>query len=199
MKKSHLFILIFSILLTSCNSFYKYDSQEDYFFLRKKYHITKIYDIEEDGFLADSYLTPRELNFDVDNTYMDFYYGGLNYFKKNGPKFLISIAFNDTKGSCDDNYLNQMNSIEPVIGNYKMDRKKGYVVSLYINFANASKHLLISDYNESESMYKLIAFPEYYIRLNFLLYLEGSKNSKKVCLEFGKISKVNELEDTPHL
>lgn len=199
MRKPHLLFLMFSVLLTSCNSFTKDDSQKDSFFLRKKYHITRIYDINEDGSLSNSYLTPASLNFDIENTYMDFYYGGLDYFKENGSKFIMSVSFNGSSTTYDTDYLNKMNGIIPIIGEYKLDRKRDYAVPFYLNFENANKHLLLDDYNSKRQMYEAIAFPEYFIRLNFLLYLKSSENAKKVCLEFGKISKINELEDIPHI
>lgn len=199
MRKPHLLFLMFAVLLTSCNSFTKDDSQKDSFFLRKKYHITRIYDINEDGSLSNSYLTPTSLNFDIENTYMDFYYGGLDYFKENDSKFIMSVAFNGSSTTYDTDYLNKMNGINPIVGVYKLDRKRDYDVPFYINFENANKHLLIDDYRSKRQMYEATAFPEYYIRLNFLLYLKSSENAKKVCLEFGKISKINELEDIPHI
>lgn len=199
MRKPYLFFLMFAVFLTSCNSFTKDDSQKDSFFLRKKYHITRIYDINEDGSLSNSYLTPASLNFDIENTYMDFYYGGLDYFKENGSKFIMSVAFNSSSTNYDTDYLNKMNGINPVIGEYKLDRKRDYAVPFHINFENANKHLLLDDYISKIQMYEAIAFPEYFIRLNFLLYLKSSENPKKVCLEFGKISKINELEDIPHI
>ena len=199
MRKPHLLFLMFAVLLTSCNSFTKDDSQKDSFFLRKKYHITIIYDINEDGSLSNSYLTPASLNFDIENTYMDFYYGGLDYFKENGSKFIMSVAFNGSSITYDTDYLNKMNGINPIVGEYKLDRKRDYVVPFYMNFENANKHLLLDDYNSKRQMYEATAFPEYFIRLNFLLYIKSSESAKKVCLEFGKISKINELEDIPHI
>ncbi len=193
-----LFVIVLFIL-NGCSLTTVDDNQSDRFFLRKKYHISKIYEVSDDGSIGESFVLPGEYNFDKSNTYLDFYYGGLDYYRENGSKFIVSASFIGPSDKYDIEYLNMMNKIEPTIGDYLFSSKRGYSAPFYLKFNNDYKHLCQQDFNNDNHMYRAIGFPEYYVRLNFLLFLEEGIEPKKVCLEFGTITKVNDLDSTPSL
>lgn len=175
------------------------DVQKDYFFLRKKYNISRIYYINEDGSISESSIPAGSYCFDIGNTYLDFYYGGLDYFRENGSKFIVSIAFKGPSDEYDIDYLNEMNGVVPTIGDYSFNSKRDYVAPFYLKFKDDYKHLYQNDFDANKQMFKVTVFPEYYVRVNFVLYVKQDETPKNVCLEFGSITKINDLDSIPQL
>lgn len=193
------FIVFLSTILCGCNSFNKNDLQEDKFFLRKKYALTKVIPVNDDlTYDPQKYLLPYQIGLNQNETFVDFYYGGLEYAKKNGATFLIKLLCNNDEKFFDTAMI-ESNNILLTKGNYLLPKKKDYSVPFYFTFENDTKHIPNQSKNIEYNMYQGIAFPEYFvrifIRLNYLY--ENNPVESIFCLEFGKTLEIHSLDEKP--
>ena len=198
MKK--IFMLFFGVCLTimsGCSNFRLNDEQKDEYFLRKKYCLTRLYFSESDV-ESLNYVNPESIGIDSTNTFMDFYYGGLDFYYEYGPLFIIQFKCK-SQSNQENTVVNESNEIQPAVGKYKIKKQHENDYVLFFDFEDAKKHLSAFSFDPDSNMYKGVAFPDYYVRCTFnLVFVENDQTiSKDVILEFGRPVSVHDIDDKP--